>query len=108
MRWHLLVLSLFFPHEAFAEATVADEILFRSSCGIAIKAALARGNSEDKIFGADEKEVAYAFILGLGANDPRPGNEEEVFGRGIGASFFFCERNPDVAIFEIGRIVGRE
>jgi hypothetical protein len=90
-----------------AETNFTQSILFQSQCGAAIEAAVAYSNGADTIYRIDEKTAAYAFILGIGANDPRDGTQKEAFGRGIGAAVFFCNRNPDVSIFQIGRMIGQ-
>jgi hypothetical protein len=101
--------TLLIPLRASADPEFVNPILFEANCGLAIQAAVAFSNNDvASIFREDEKAAAYAFLLGLGARDPRPGSEKEVFGRGIGAAAFFCDRNRDVSIFEIGRLLGRE
>ena len=103
-----LAASLLTVTETRADANFVQHLLFSSKCNAAISAAVEYSNGSLAIFREDEKAAAYAFFLGLGSNDKRGGSEKEAFGRGIGAAAFYCERNPDISIFEVGKLIGRD
>ncbi len=108
--WLVRLATLIFlihPIEACAETEFGEQILLDAPCTAAIQAAIAFSNRKDSIFREEEEAAAYAFLLGIGTNDPRNASSAEAFGRGLGAAAFFCDRNPDISIFEVGRLIGR-
>ncbi|MDO9637256.1 MAG: hypothetical protein Q7J44_01795 [Pseudotabrizicola sp.] len=103
-RWFFIWLA---ASATSSNGQVVEEVIMKVPCGVSIQAALARDKADDAIFRQDEKDIAYAFLLGLGSNDPRLGDMKEVYGRSIGAAVYFCGRNPDATLFDIGRMIGR-